>query len=184
LTKSANSFDLREMLGGLVDAVKERVTDAGVVSAAAKPDEHRIRAAVLSAVSLESKNAKEVAETISLASAGTFVPSSSALQIHINDLISEKAIVAKVEGDRKTYSITKSGKALLKADSKKFDDEPKTRAKRSTSLKFEPDFLISASKLAPVMLDIAQTATVEQQKAAALVLQETRHKLHTILAEK
>lgn len=172
------------MLGGLVDAVKERAMDAGFVSSAAKPDEHRIRTAVLAAVSIESKNAREIAEAIAMASAGTFSPSSSALQIHINDLISEKAIEAKVEGDRKKFSITKSGKALLKADSKKFEDEPKTSAKLSTSLKFEPDFLISASKLAPVMLDIAQTATVEQQKAAALVLQETRHKLHTILAEK
>mgnify|MGYP006172790331 CR=1 FL=1 len=45
-------------------------------------------------------------------------------------------------------------------------------------------FLKSASKLGPVMLDVAQTATREQQQAAAAVLDEMRHKLHGILAGK
>ena len=45
-------------------------------------------------------------------------------------------------------------------------------------------FLKSASKLGPVMLDVAQAGTREQQQAAASVLDEMRTKLHVILAEK
>jgi hypothetical protein len=44
-------------------------------------------------------------------------------------------------------------------------------------------FLTAASKLPPVMLDIAQTGSKEQQIKAAAILDKARHDLHVVLAE-
>jgi hypothetical protein len=38
--------------------------------------------------------------------------------------------------------------------------------------------------LGPVLIDIAQTASSDQKKRAAEILEEARHRLHVILAEK
>jgi hypothetical protein len=51
-------------------------------------------------------------------------------------------------------------------------------------LNCDATFLKSATKLGPVLLDVAQTGTREQQQVAAAALDELRHKLHGILAGK
>lgn len=182
MSTNSISSDLREVLNDLVTVVKSKVMDAGLAVSAPKPDQARIRTAVLVAVENDSKNAKQIIESIALASAGSYTPSVSEAQLCISSLLEDELIEATFEGDRKKYSITKAGMTALKAEVNKTDKASAT-ASTKPGLPFDTQFYVNASKLAPVMLDIAQTATDSQRKAAALVLQETRHKLHSILAD-
>jgi DNA-binding PadR family transcriptional regulator len=102
-------------------------------------------------------------------------------------LTEAKKVSAKTDGDRKVYSITKAGKAALKdAAANPVTETTSARASgpNINLLNCDATFLKSATKLGPVMLDVAQTGTREQQQAAAAVLDEMRHKLHGILAGK
>lgn len=183
---STNSFssDLRELLGDLVTVVRGKVADASLSTAAPKPDQSQIRTAVLAAVQGDARNAKQVVEAIALTSAGSFTPTISEIQESLANLVTAELVEVSLDGDRKKYSITKAGKEALKVEAKKAAEAPGQESKKKINLPFESQFFVNAAKLAPVMLDIAQTASESQQKAAALVLQETRHKLHSILAEK
>ena len=94
----------------------------------------------------------------------------------------------KTTADRKTYSITESGKAALDLAKENLDTSAHRVASKLNMnfnwMSCDPKFLSSASKLPPVMLDIAQTGTREQQARAAEILDKARHDLHKVLAEK
>ncbi len=185
MSNTSKNFDLRELAGDLIGLVKDRAKD--VASSAVKPDETRIQTAILSTIAEDSKNAAEITRAIALASAGTWSPSSGDIQKALTKLEAEKLISAKLDSDRKVYSATKLGKANLKAATDQPEAEGSTEptSKLTGSLMAcKPEFLRAASKLAPVMLDVAQTGSQSQQVTAAAVLEETRHKLHVILAEK
>lgn len=185
MSNTSKNFDLRELAGDLIGLVKDRAKD--VASTAVKPDETRIQSAVLSTIGEDSKNAAEITRAIALASAGTWSPASGEIRKVLAKLESEKLISTKVDGDRKVYSITKTGKSTLRAAA----DQPHAETSSDSRSMFagnlmacKPEFLREASKLAPVLIDVAQTGSTAQQVAAAALLEETRHKLHVILAEK
>lgn len=179
------NFDLKELVGDLLNLAKDRAKDAA--SQVTKPNADRIKSAVLSTIVDEAKNAAEITRALSLASAGAWNPTNAEVQQTLNTLVDEKLASSKVDGDRKVYSITKAGKAALK-DAPEATEAPSStsdaKAKFKATLSANPEFLKAASKLGPVMLDLGKTGTPGQQKAAATVLEETRHKLHQILAEK
>jgi DNA-binding PadR family transcriptional regulator len=111
------------------------------------------------------------------------VPSSGVIHSTLNELIASKLATAQVDGDRKTYAITKAGKKALATALEAPVREAEAPNSKSDS-NCNASFISSASKLGPVLIDIAQTATSEQKKKAAEVLEEVRHRLHVILAEK
>ena len=179
------NFDLKELVGDLLNLVKDRAKDAA--AQVTKPDAERIKSAVLSTIADEAKNAAEITRTLSLASAGAWNPTNAEVQQSLNALVDGKLASSKVDGDRKVYSITKAGKAALKNAPQATEAPGHTtdaKSKFKATLSANPEFLKAASKLGPVMLDLAKTGTPGQQKTAAAVLDETRHKLHQILAEK
>jgi DNA-binding PadR family transcriptional regulator len=194
MSNTSKNFDFRELASDLIGLVKDRTKD--VASSTAKPDDNRVQAAVLSAISETPKNAAEIKRLISLASAGVWNPSSGEIQKALTTLESDKSLTAKLEGDRKVFSITKAGKAKLKSaateTTEATTEESKPKMKFSgfpdladlTGINSSPEFLRAASKLAPAMIDLAKTGSKTQQAAAAALLDETRHKLHVILAEK
>jgi DNA-binding PadR family transcriptional regulator len=96
-------------------------------------------------------------------------------------------VSAETKKDRKVYSLTKAGQTKLGEETKKMAGEPAgnaaTSGMSSSWLSFDPSFLSTASKLGPVLLDLAQTGTKAQQEKATKVLEETRHQLHKILAD-
>lgn len=185
MSTSSMNFDLKELVGDLISLVKDRAKDAA--AQVAKPDAGRIKSAVLSTIAEEAKNAAEITRALSLASAGTWNPTNAEVQQTLNALVDEKLASSKVDGDRKVYSITKAGKtALINAPevTETPIDGSASKSKFTANFSANPEFLKAASKLGPVMLDLAKTGTPVQQKAAAALLDETRHKLHQILAEK
>lgn len=184
MANESKSFDLREFAGDLIGLVRNRAQE--IASNATRPAVEQIQTAVLSTLNLESGNAAEITKSIALASAGSWKPSAGDIQQTLKTLEANKLVTAKLDGDRKVYSITKAGRAELKSTASKPEENEKN-VKESANLgawmDCKPEFLRAATKLAPAMLDIAQTGSKAQQAAAAAVLDQTRHQLHSILAE-
>jgi DNA-binding PadR family transcriptional regulator len=187
MSNTTKNFDLREVFGDLMNQVKERALDFGQPRSAAQPTSAQIEIAVLAALADSSKNATEVGAALALTSAGIWAPTVGKIHPVLTTLTEAKKVSAKTEGDRKVYAITKAGKAALKEAAENPISETTTARPSSQNMNLlncDATFLKSASKLGPVMLDVAQTGTREQQQAAAAVLDEMRHKLHGILAGK
>ena len=190
MSTSPKNFDLRELVGDLVTLVKDRAKDVGQSRGTAQPSAEQIELAILATITETSKNATEIVAALALAGAGFWAPSTGKIHPVLAKLTEDKKVTAKTDGDRKVYSITKAGKSALKDAAENPATESATNgatgATGSTKhlMNCDASFLKSASKLGPVMLDVAQTGTREQQQAAAAVLDEMRHKLHGILAGK
>jgi len=194
MSTASKNIDLRELVGDLIGLIKDRAKDAA--TAVTKPDAAMVQNAVLSTIADEPKNAAEITRLLTLASAGAWNPTSGEIQVALTTLTAEKLSTAKVDGDRKVYSITKAGKTRLKessatgASTSNSSDEGRRQfnslADMATmaGINLTPEFREAAKKLAPAMLDMAKTGTKAQQAAAAALLAETRDKMHAILAEK
>jgi DNA-binding PadR family transcriptional regulator len=187
MSNTSKNFDLREVFADVLNQVKERAMDFGQSRSAAQPTSDQIEIAVLATLSETPKNAADVVAALALTSAGIWAPTVGKIHPVLTTLTEAKKVSAKTEGDRKVYAITKTGKAALKeAAANPVTESASTRPSGPSAnlLNCDATFLKSASKLGPVMLDVAQTGTREQQQAAAAVLDEMRHKLHGILAGK
>ena len=186
MSTSPKNFDLRELVGDLVTLVKDRAKDVGQSRGTAQPSAAQIELAILATITETPKNTTEIVAALALAGAGVWAPSTGKIHPVLAKLAEDKKVTAKTDGDRKVYSITKAGKSALKDVAENPATDNATGATGSTKnlMNCDATFLKSASKLGPVMLDVAQTGTREQQQAAAAVLDEMRHKLHGILAGK
>lgn len=187
VSTSSKSFDLRELVGDLVTLVKDRASDVGQARGSAQPTSEQIELAILGTLADGPKNASDIVSALSLAAAGAWAPTTGKIHPALAKLTEDKKVSAKTEGDRKVYSITKTGKSAIKdgaAQPAHEADATRTAGSTRNLMNCDVSFLKSASKLGPVMLDVAQAGTREQQQAAASVLDEMRTKLHVILAEK
>ena len=192
MSNAPKNIDLRELAGDLIGLIKDRAKDAA--SAVTKPDVAMVQNAVLSTIADEPRNATEITRVLTLASAGAWTPTAGEIQVALTALTAEKLATGKVDGDRKVYSITKAGKTRLKdapAASKSTAGNESRRKFNSfadiatmAGINLTSEFRDAAKKLAPAMLDMAKTGTKAQQAAAAVLLAETRDKMHAILAEK
>lgn len=187
MSTSSKTFDLRELVGDLVTLVKDRAADVGQARGSAQPSSEQIELAILATLADGSKNAGEIVSALALAGAGAWAPTTGKIHPALAKLTEDKKVSAKTEGDRKIYAITKTGKSAIKDGAAQPAPEAgatSTAGSTRNMLACDVSFLKSASKLGPVMLDVAQTGTREQQQAAAAALDEMRNKLHVILAEK
>ena len=192
MSNASKNIDLRELAVDLIGLIKDRAKDAA--SAVTKPDVAMVQNAVLSTIADEPRNATEITRVLTLASAGAWTPTAGEIQVALTALTAEKLATGKVDGDRKVYSITKAGKTRLKdapAASKSTAGNESRRKFNSfadiatmAGINLTSEFRDAAKKLAPAMLDMAKTGTKAQQAAAAVLLAETRDKMHAILAEK
>lgn len=153
-----------------------------------EPDEDRLEVAILSSLESEPRTASQISSVIRLAAGGTWTPTDGQIHKGLSKLTDAGLSSVKSKSDRKIYSITKAGEEALETAREKVSESPSEPTFSIPSsmnwLNCEPNFLKSASKLPPVMLDIAQTASREQQANAAEILDKARHDLHKVLAEK
>ena len=190
MSNESKSFDIRELVTDLANLVKESALSVRQPQAATKPSAEKVRLAVLNAVAAGPKNAAEAVSAISIASGGTLKLSSGEVQTALAALLDDDRVTSKNKGDRKVYSITPAGSELLASAAATAETEASqpsaTSRKTSPTLDLrncEPKFFKAASKLGPALLDIAQTASRDQQSRAAEILDNTRHELHVLLAE-
>lgn len=188
MSNSNNSFEPGKMVDELISFVRSRTSDLSGRRSANKPNEHKIEIAILASLAAGSKNAADLISAIALANGGTWVPESGDIHRALLALTEAGSITSKNKSDRRVYAITTAGSEVLaKAAEATLDDALGDSSGDSmfvNSIGCDPSFLRSASKLPPVLLDIAQTGTRAQQARAAEILENTRHQLHQILAEK
>ncbi len=191
MSESSKNSELRELLGDLVSVVRERAgkafSSSSSSSSSKMPAEAQLKTAILASISIEAKNAQEMISAIVVSSGGALRPTSGQVQTTLSSLSEEKLVSSKTDGDRKVYTITKAGKAVLKeAAANPVTESASARPSMPNMnlLNCDATFLKSATKLGPVMLDVAQTGTPEQQQAAAAALDDMRYKLPGILAGK
>jgi len=192
MSNASKNIDLRELAVDLIGLIKDRAKDAA--SAVTKPDVAMVQNAVLSTIADEPRNATEITRVLTLASAGAWTPTAGEIQVALTALTAEKLATGKVDGDRKVYSITKAGKTRLKDAPAASESTAGNESRRKfnsfadvatmAGINLTSEFRDAAKKLAPAMLDMAKTGTKAQQAAAAVLLAETRDKMHAILAEK
>lgn len=185
MAQSSSNFDPRELFSDVINFVRERSQSMTSSIAPAKADEAQLELAILSSLSSEAHNANAIREAVSLASGGVLNPTASQVRASLDILVEAGKVQVETKGDRKVYAITKDGKAAL-TEAKKLlkSDGETTESGNRKSPSWDSVFVVAASKLGPVLLDVAQTGTREQQMRAAEILSDTRHELHKILAEK
>jgi DNA-binding PadR family transcriptional regulator len=183
-----SSFDPRQAIEGLFGYVKDMAVGSMNRGFKPQPDADRVEAAVLAALESGTKTASQITKSIGLAAGGTWTPTDGQVNKALGNLSDADLISSKTKADRKTYSLTKAGEEALSSAKDQMAYAPSVSPTKTFAnmewLNCEPAFLKSASKLPPVMLDLAQTATREQQKKAAEILDKARHDLHKVLAEK
>jgi len=190
---ASDEFDFRALLGELTSFAKNRGSALRDQLRSVKPDENAIALSVLVAIENEPKNLKEIADSIAMASGGAWKPGDGLVLSRLTSLVEAGQAQAHNEGERRIYSITESGKNTLESARNVSDEvasEPEATAGAESAFgKFgqawpscDPAFLITASKLGPVLLDLAQTGDRAQQAKAAEVIEAARKQLHVILA--
>lgn len=187
MATASNSFDLKNIIDELVNFAKTRTADLQGKRPAAAASAEQLSIAILAALETAPKNAKQVGDSIALANGGSWVPSAAQIRLSLEQLIEQELVQVATKKDRKVYSLTKQGVQELAGASAKFaKTKQSTDAPSGTSSSMpwcDPQFLVAASKLGPVMLDIAQTGTRAQQQQATQLLEALRHELHKILAD-
>ena len=187
MNSTSSGFDLRQVVGELREFVKSRGSE--LQNRTAAPTSSQLELAILASLSGGAKNAKQLVNAISLASAGAVSATSAQVHPLLASLEANGLVATETLDDRKVYSISDLGRVNL--DQAAASEDEKSDASASTGtpkaipswLSFDPNFLKAASKLAPVISDLAQTGTRQQQEIAAKVLEETRNQLHKILAQ-
>ena len=189
MAANSTNIDFNGLIDELKNFAKVKLSDLGARRPASAPDDSKIAAAILAALDGGDKNLQQLAQSISLASGGSWNPSVGTLQKAIGNLTDDGSVSASTDGDRKVYSLTKKGRKALESfkeaqtETESADGaDTTTSGSRAAWLTCDPQFLVTASKLGPALLDIAQTGTREHQSKAAAVLEKTRNELHQILA--
>lgn len=188
MATTSNGFDLSQMIDELSKFVRDRISSIGTSGSGAKPDSVRIEIAVLSSLEASAKNEQQILEALKISSAGVWHPTAGQIHQMLADLISAGKVSSSNKKDRKIFSITSEGQNWLKdavTHLEKHSVEANSGDEKAAGFSgCDVSFLKAASRLTPAIMDIAQTASREQQKKAAEVLEATRHQLHVILAEK
>ena len=195
MATSSNS-ELRDSVSSLLSTIRNSVSTLTQSASAAAPDIRHQEIAVLQALTGAPLNLNQIETAVVAASAGTWAPSSGVISSLLDQLVSAAEVTAKVTKDRKVFAITATGKQAL-ADhlahptSAQSDAETPAGATSSWALPnlgnlpgCDPRFIKEAAKLTPVLWDLAQTGTRDQQAKATELLEQARHQLHQILAAK
>lgn len=188
MSTAKSDFEPREAIQGLFNYVKDMASSAISRPVSSQPGEEQVDAAVLGALESGSKTASQISKAILVSAAGAWSPTDGLINKSLAKLADTDKVTVKTKADRKTYSITAEGQAALDLAKENLSAAaPRATSKMNMNFNWmscDPKFLSSASKLPPVMLDIAQTGTKEQQARAAEILDKVRHDLHKVLAEK
>ncbi|MBJ7281198.1 MAG: PadR family transcriptional regulator [Rhodoluna sp.] len=185
MSNSAMKFDVREMFEGIRGMVSSAISGTSKTGLST-PSGMQVRIAVMSTLKGDAKNGKEIIQAIQLASGGSWVPKASAIYPLLEELTDEGLLAIKIEKERRTYSLTKAGKAALEEAMTKVQEKaakPSQTGYNNNWLEMNATSLKAGAKLAQALTQVAQHGSEAQQKRAADLVDETRRKVYAILAE-
>jgi len=179
--------DISNQLGSLLSEVGNLVRAKLSEQSAGKPqtgvDTDAVDAAVVTALSLSDQNAKELESHLLAISAGKLQVTAGAIHQSLERLTAKHYVASRLESDRQVYALTSEGRLFASEFKTAVADEVGAEGASESGGSGSPlDFYREASKIVPVMLDLAQTGSAAQRAAAGKLLQELRHELHKILA--
>ncbi len=176
-------FDVSEMIDGIRGMVSSAMNGSNRTGTAA-PSAADLRMAVLSVLKGDAKNGKEVIQAISVVSGGTWTPKKSSIYPLLEELTDEELVAIKIEKELRVYSLTKKGKTYLAEElAKKQEAKDKPASSKNNWVEINSAGVKASVKLAQALAQVAQTGTPDQQKRATDLVDETRRKVHAILAE-
>lgn len=177
-----SNFDFQGIFDSLREAVSSRlnVLNQQVV----KVSKGDLRLAILSSVEGSAKNGKEVIQSIALASGGRLNPSTSEIYPALEELADEGFLAIKIDGERRTYKLTKSGAEHLAETIKTASMSMKSEnATTESGSKVTVELLKSSSLLAQAVGQVSQTCDNAKQAEVIEILDEARRKTYAILAQ-
>ena len=190
MQKSEFAKEIRALAENLLGTIKKQggFSPAQIQSASLLGEESR-RAGILRALADGPKTGHEVIQLIQSSAPHSLRVSPSSVYPLLESLADQGLLKLKFDKDRKTYSLTKTGRAALDAlDPEMLDSkDPQESANLWLGPKwvdFRGNVVASSTRLAKVALEVSQYGSKEQQDAAALAIDEARRKINAILAEK
>lgn len=178
------NFDFNAMTKSLRNNIKsfggfspEAVRRSGLLS------EEGLRFQVLNSLQEGSKTGHELIEALAQLN---IKPTAASVYPLLEGLLDEGMVSVAVKKDRKVYSITDAGKALLSStptpEATLDDSEKETWAPKWVDVRGVVP--VAATRLAKVSLEVSKYGTKEQQEQAAEFIDEARRRIHEILSEK
>lgn len=188
MAENPQRFDFRSVLDGIGDAIRSA---SGSVSNSMRPaevwTESGLKHAVLAALAVGPSTGHGIIESVHASNDWGIKPPAARVYPLLESLLDEQLVAVSIVKDRKTYSLTKAGKAAVKTH---VDSKPQSSSSSSSSWTAPPldaltgTLATASSRLAKVAYDVAQHGSTEQRDAAAAAIDEARRKINEILAAK
>lgn len=189
MRNTPNGINLQQVLGMVRDRIDGFDLNAMRDSAATPNASPDLKHLILASLKGEAKNGHQILTEIAASQSGAKKPTASHIYPLLEQLVDEGLITATQTGERKVYKITKDGKAALAAHKEKV-----TAATKPANAENDPwplprwldlngKVVKASGRLAKSLTELAQLGTLEQQERVADLLDETRKKVHAILAE-
>ena len=188
MAENPQRFDFRSMFDGIGDAIRSA---SGSVSKSMQPaqvwTESGLKHSILAALVVGPSTGHGIIESIHASNDWGIKPPAARVYPLLESLLDEQLVTVSMVKDRKTYSLTKAGKAAVKTH---VDSKPQSGSSSSSSWAVPPldaltgTLATASSRLARVAYDVAQHGSTEQRDAAAVAIDEARRKINEILAAK
>jgi DNA-binding PadR family transcriptional regulator len=189
MRNTPNGINLQQVLGMVRDRIDGFDLNAMRNSSATSSASPDFKHLILASLKGEAKNGHQILTEIAALQSGSKKPTASHIYPLLEQLVDEGLITATQTGERKVYKITKDGKTALAAHKEKAAAETKPSAEPNDPwplprwLDLNGKVVKSSGRLAKSLTEVAQLGTLEQQERVADLLDETRKKVHAILAE-
>jgi DNA-binding PadR family transcriptional regulator len=190
MENSSMSQDIKDIVDGVRKVITKSISNNPFQSSssAVQPD---LELGVLAALSSGAKNGAGVTSHIRLSSAGTYSPSQAQVQTVLETLIEKRWAKIVVREDQRLYELTKAGTAEF--ESREFA-EPVVDAghhhtmgcSECTSKSWAPHtgVLAAGARLAQTVAESSGPSHASRHQQVVDLLEDTRRRLHEILAEK
>lgn len=181
MRENTSSFDIRSLMDSIGQSVR---TVAESMSQSIKPasvwTESGLRHAMLRALLDGPKTGHEVMTAIEKSHEWGVKPAAAKVYPLLESFVDEKLVSVAVVKDRKTYTVTKAGKAQAEAHEETFVNPMESIP--SNWAGFPTELTTASRRLAKVAFDVAQHGTPEQRDAATAAIDDARRKIHDILS--
>jgi DNA-binding PadR family transcriptional regulator len=140
-----------------------------------------VRAAILALLQEGPRTGYQIMSDIEERSGGAWRPSPGAVYPALAQLADEGLIVGEESGGRRTYRLTDAGRDYIEQHPQRARAAWESRSQREAWQ--PPDLFAEAARLAGGIVEVAQSGTPDQVRAAQRLLEETRRRMYQILAD-
>lgn len=189
MRNTPNGINLQQVVGMVRDRIESFDINAMRSSAGASAATPDFKHLILVALKSETLNGHQILTHIAESLDPGKKPNASQVYPLLEQLVDQGLITATQAGERKVYKLTKDGKAALAAHTEKATEAPKASAEPNDPwplprwLDLNGRVVKAGGRLAKSLTEVAQVGNLEQQERVAELLDETRKKVHAILAE-